>query len=42
MADAYRFDYGEGLIEMCLEMALFADPLVGGQGEGEVRFTANF
>ncbi len=42
MADAYSFDYEEGFIEMCLEMALFADQLVGGQGDGEVRFTANF
>ena len=42
MADAYSFDYEEGFIEMCLEMALFADPLVGGEGHGEVRFTANF
>jgi hypothetical protein len=42
MADAYSFDYEEGFIEMCLEMALFADRLVGGQGDGEVRFTANF
>ena len=42
MADAYSFDYEEGFIEMCLEMALFAEPLVGGEGDGEVRFTANF
>ena len=42
MADAYSFDYEEGFIGMCLEMALFADQLVGGQGGGEVRFTANF
>ena len=42
MADAYSFDYEEEFIEMCLEMALFADQLVGGQGGGEVRFTANF
>ena len=42
MADAYSFDYEEGFIEMCLEIALFADQLVGGQGDGEVRFTANF
>lgn len=42
MADAYSFDYEEGFIEMCLEMALFADQLVGGEGHGEVRFTANF
>ncbi len=42
MADAYSFDNEEGFIEMCLEMALFADRLVGGQGGGEVRFTANF
>ncbi len=42
MADAYSFDYEEGFIEMCLEMALFADQLVGGEGDGEVRFTANF
>jgi hypothetical protein len=42
MADAYSFDYEEGFIEMCLEMALFADQFVGGQGDGEVRFTANF
>ncbi len=42
MADAYSFDYEEVFIEMCLEMALFADQFVGGEGEGEVRFTANF
>ncbi len=42
MADAYGFDYEEGFIEMCLEMALFADQLAGGEGGGEVRFTANF
>ena len=42
MADAYSFDYEEGFIGMCLEMALFADQLVGGEGDGEVRFTANF
>ncbi len=42
MADAYSFDYEEGFIEMCLEMALFADHLVGGEGDGEVRFPANF
>ncbi len=42
MADAYSFDYEEEFIEMCLEMALFADRLVGGEGGGEVRFTANF
>ncbi len=42
MADAYSFDYEEEFIEMCLEMALFADQLVGGEGDGEVRFTANF
>ncbi len=42
MADAYSFDYEEGFIGMCLEMVLFADHLVGGEGDGEVRFTANF
>lgn len=42
MADSYSFDYEEGFIEMCLEMALFANQLVGGKGDGEVRFTANF
>ena len=42
MADAYSFDYEEGFIEMCLEMVLFADHLVGRPGGGEVRFTANF
>ncbi len=42
MADAYSFDYDEEFIEMGLEMALFADQLVGGEGVGEVRFTANF
>ncbi len=42
MADAYSFDYEEGFIEMCPEMALFADQFVGGEGDGEVRFTANF
>ena len=42
MADAYSFDYEEGFIEMCLEMALFGDQFVGGEGDGEVRFTANF
>ena len=42
MADAYSFDYEEECIEMCLEMALFADQLIGGQGGGEVRFAANF
>ena len=40
MADAYSFDYEEGFIEMCLEMVLFADQLVGRPGGGEVRFTA--
>ncbi len=42
MADAYSFDYAEEFIEMCLAMALFADQLVGGEGDGELRFTANF
>ena len=42
MADAYSFDYEEEFIEMCLEMTLFAERLVGGEGGGEVRFTANF
>ncbi len=42
MADAYSFDYEEEFIEMCLAMALFANQLVGGEGDGELRFTANF
>ena len=42
MADAYSFDYEEGFIEMYLALTRFADQLIGGQGGGEVRFTANF
>ncbi len=42
MADAYSFDYEEDFIEMCLALTRSADQLTGGQGGGEVRFTANF